>query len=287
MAPHQRAPVPWPQPTLCLKWQTLGYLAKVREVPAAAKALAILQYLASQPSPVSAALIAQEVGIPRSTTYQLLATLEAQAFVMPYPEERRFGLGPAAYELGAGYLRQVPLQRMARKPMAALKERVGFSVHLSVLHGRDVVYVLEDRVSGGPQLLTAVGVRLPAVRTASGRAMLAMLDAAQLRASLTAIPGLDRGTGHTRLSEVREELRLVRQRGYALESGEVAEGLASVAVAVLDSSEHPVASVAITHPIAAVSESSLDALAAEASKAARELGRRLGRRGNGGATRAP
>ncbi len=80
----------------------------MREVPAAAKALAILRHLAAQPSPVSAAMIATELDIPRSTTYQLLATLEDQGFVMPYPEDRRYGLGPAAYDLGAGYMRQVP-----------------------------------------------------------------------------------------------------------------------------------------------------------------------------------
>lgn len=250
----------------------------MREVPAAARAVSILRYLAGQPSPASAAAIAAELGIPRSTAYQLLATLETEGFVMAYPEDRRYGLGPGAYDLGAGYLRQVPLQRIARKPMAALKARVGFSLHLTVLHGRDVVYVLEDRVAHGPHLLTDVGVRLPAVRTASGRAMLAQLGTAQLRATLTALPGLDRGAGQLRLSEVREELRQVRARGYATEVGEVAEGLASVAVPVVDSQDHPVAAVAITFPIASVSPDGYAPLAAEASRTARELGRRLGRR---------
>lgn len=258
----------------------------VREVPAAANALAMLRFLAAQPSPVTAAVLAAEVGVPRSTTYQLLATMEAQGFVMSYPEDRRYGLGPAAYDLGAGYLRQVPLQRIARKPMAALKERVGFSVHMTVLHGRDVVYVLEDKVPGGPHLLTEVGVRLPAVRTASGRAMLAMLTPEQLRASLTALPGLDRGAGQSRLSAVREELRQVRARGYATEVGEVADGLASVAVAVIDSQEYPVAGVAVTYPIGAVAPESVEALAGEVTRTARELGRRMGRRASGAATRA-
>lgn len=246
----------------------------------------MLRFLAAQPSPVSAAALSTEIGIPRSTTYQLLATMETQGFVMSYPEDRRYGLGPAAYDLGAGYLRQVPLQRIARKPVAALKERVAFTVHLTVLHGRDVVYVLEDKVAGGPLMLTEVGVRLPAVRTASGRAMLAMLTPEQLRASLTALPGLDRGYGSSRLSAVREELRQVRARGYATEVGEVAEGLASVAVAVIDSQEYPVASVAVTYPIDAVAPAKVDALAGEVTRTARELGRRLGRRANGAASPA-
>lgn len=252
------------------------YRRAMKDVPAAANAMAILRHLATQPSPVSAATLAASTGLPRSTTYQLLATMEAQGFVTHYPEERRYGLGFAAYELGAGYTRQLPLQRVARLPIAALRERVGHSVHLSVLHGREVVYLIEERPPGGPTLVTGVGVRLPAVRTASGRAMLARMSAAQVRASLAAHPGLDRGEGRARLGELREELRLVRQRGYAEERGEVTPGLSSVAVAVTDHQDQPIASVAITFP--EEQPQPVDALVAHARRTTTELSRRLGQR---------
>ena len=51
-----------------------------------------------------------------------------------------------------------------------------------MLHGRDVLYVVEERAPGRPPLVTDVGVRLPAHLTASGRAMLAALPPAQVRA---------------------------------------------------------------------------------------------------------
>lgn len=248
----------------------------MREVPAAAHTLAILRYLASQPSPVSAATLATRTGLPRSTTYQLLATMEAQGFVVHYLEERRFGLGVAAYELGAGYTRQLPLQRVARLPVAALRDLVGHTVHLSVIHGRDVVYVLEEQGPEKRPLVTGVGVRLPAVRTASGRSMLARMSAAQVRALLTAHPGLDRGEGRARLAELRELLRKVRQDGFAVEDGEVTPDLSSVAVAVTDHQQHPIASVAITFP----TEQSADVpeLVEQARRTADELSRRIGRR---------
>ena len=58
----------------------------------------------------------------------------------------------------------------------------GHSAHLAVLHGHDLLYVVEERAPGRPSLVTDVGVRLPAHLTASGRAILAALPAAQVRA---------------------------------------------------------------------------------------------------------
>ena len=58
----------------------------------------------------------------------------------------------------------------------------GTARHLAVLHGREVLYVIEERAPGRPPLVTDVGVRLPAQLTASGRAMLAALPPAQVRA---------------------------------------------------------------------------------------------------------
>jgi DNA-binding IclR family transcriptional regulator len=189
-------------------------------------------------------------GLPRSTAYHLLRAMVDEGFVVHLPDEHRFGLGVAAFEVGSGYSRQEPLQRIARRPLAALVDRVGQTAHLAVLHGRDVLYVLEERAPGRPPLVTDVGVRLPAHLTASGRAILARLPAAQVRA-LYPEPAafVDRhGTGPRTLSSLRTVLSETRQRGYAVEEGEVTPGLASVAAAVLDHNGHPVAGVAITYP---------------------------------------
>ena len=56
------------------------------------------------------------------------------------------------------------------------------------------------------------------------------------------------GLGPTSLSALRTLLSETRQRGYAVESGEVTPGFASVAAAVLDHNDHPVAGIAVTYP---------------------------------------
>lgn len=247
-------------------------------VPAAEQTLAILRHLASQASPLQASAIARALGLPRSTTYHLLNTLIEFGFVVHYPEQRVYGLGVGAYELGSGYARQEPLQRLARRPIAALADRCGNSAHLSVLLGRDVVYVIEERAAGRPLLITEVGVRLPAATTASGRAMLASLPHPQVRALYADREAfsLDATGAPASLSHLRRMLVDVRAKGFATEDGEVTEGLASVAMPVLDGTGYPVASVAVTYPQAEQAPELVERLVAEVGATTRMLSRRLG-----------
>lgn len=216
----------------------------------------MLRFLASQADPVTLQAIATAVGIPRSTAYHLLGVMVEEGFVVHLADEHRYGLGVAAFEVGSGYARQEPLQRLARRPLAELVDAVGQSAHLAVLHGRDVLYVLEERAPGRPPLVSDVGVRLPAHLTASGRAILAALPAAQVRALYPdRTTFVDRhGVGPSSPSALRALLVETRQRGYAMEDGEVTPGFSSVAAVVLDHTGHPVAGVAVTFP----SEDALD-----------------------------
>ena len=218
--------------------------------PAASHAIALLQLLAQRPSPMPAAAIARELGIPRSTTYRLLGVLKEAGFVSHSAQTRRWGLGIAAYELGSAYTRQQPLQRMARSVMARLVERTGQAAHLGVLHGADVLYVIEERPTGVPPLVTDVGVRLPANVTASGMALLARLPAAQVRAlfpSAEALVHRNLAAGQpSTLAAFRSELAQVRQRGYAREVGRVTAGFSSVACAAVDHNDLPAAALTVT-----------------------------------------
>lgn len=221
------------------------------QVPAATNTLRVLTFLASQPDPVPLDRIVRACGLPRSTAYHLMRAMIEEGFVTHLVDERRYGLGVAAFEVGSGYSRQEPLQRLARRPLATLADRVGESVHLAVPHGRDVLYVIEERAPGRPPLVTDVGVRLPAHLTASGRAILAALPAAQVRALYPDKESFveRHGGGPGSLSALRRILAETRQRGYATEDGEITVGLASVAAAVLDHNGLPLAGLAVTYPV--------------------------------------
>ena len=246
-------------------------------MPAADQTLRILRHLAGRPAPVAASAIARDLGLPRSTVYHLLTTLAAHGFVLHLGEERRWSLGTAASELAGGFARQQPLARLGRPLVAALADNLGESTHLAVMSGSDVVYIVEERAPRRPALVTAVGVRLPAHLTATGRAMLAALPREQVRAlypDRSAFPArVD--TAPSTPAQLREVLREARSRGHAVEDGEVTPGLRSVGAAVHDAAGWPIAAVAATWSTDAGPDEQVVATAVAATASALE--RRLRR----------
>lgn len=246
--------------------------------PAADAVLRILVLLARQVEPLPAAAVAGRLGLPRSTTYRLLGSLVEQGFVSYLPEEQRYGLGVVAFELGSSYSRQMPLRRVAQPVLTRLVAVTRENAHLAVLHGSDVYYVIEQRAPRRRTLVTDVGVRLPATLTASGLAVLSALSATQLHALYPDDDSfVDRdGRGPAGLADLHDLLRTVRERGYALEDGQITPGLASVGVPALDRTGYPVAGISVTFEAERVDMAQRSHLVAAVRRAAQSLTRRLG-----------
>jgi DNA-binding IclR family transcriptional regulator len=252
-------------------------MPRMPNAPAAGQAVDVLTLLGRHVAPMPASAIARDLGLPRSTVYHLLAVLRDRGFVVHLPDERRYGLGTAAFELGSAYSRQEPLRWVARTVLARLVAGTTHNGHFAVLDGRDTLYLLEERAADRPSLVTEVGVRLPAPITASGLAMLAALPPQQVRALWPSRRDLVRrhDRGPASLTELRRALAETRRRGYAQEDGSVTPGFASVAAAVLDHNGHPQAAVALTFPSAEVDEAGRQALAAEVAAAAGTVARHI------------
>lgn len=186
--------------------------------------------------------------LARSTVYELLGELAEAGFVVHLPDQRRWGLGPAAFEIGSAYLRSQPLEQLAAPVLTRLADTTGGTAHLGALHGNETLYLARDRSARGPSLVTRVGVRLPATVTATGLAILTYLPAAQVRALFPSDAALIRRTerGVRTRAELTERLRIVYRRGWAVEDGEVSADTASVAAAVFDHNGRPSGAVGLT-----------------------------------------
>jgi hypothetical protein len=194
-------------------------------------------------------VLARDLGLPCSTTYHLLAELIAAGFVVHLPEERRYGLGVSAFEIGSAYARQEPLARLARPVLAPGRRGRALRAPGRAARARGA---LRRRAAGaGPP---AAGDRRR--RAAAGGAHGQRQGDAR-RPARPARPGavpdasafVDRhGIGPRRLTDLRRMLQAVRRSGSATEDGEVTPGFASVAAAVHDHAGRPVASVAVTFP---------------------------------------
>lgn len=247
------------------------------QVPAVRRAGAILRLLASRPTPLPAATVARELGLPRSTAYHLLTALAEDGFVVHLPDERRWGLGVTAFEIGSAYLRHGPLERLAEPVLTRLVAEVRETAHLGILHGAETLYLLKREPVRPVPLVTGVGVRLPAQLTAVGRAMLAELPAAQVRALFpSAAAFVNRtGAGPRTLPELRRALAADRRRGWAEEDGLITPGIASVAAPVFDHTGRPIAAVGVTFRAETQDESARRMLARAVHVAAGRITRQL------------
>lgn len=247
------------------------------DVPAARHTLAVLRYLASRNGPVRAATLARDLGLPRSSVYQLIAVMRDEGFVVHYPEDRTYGLSSFVAEIGTSALRSERLGMLARPLLERLVAEAGVPVvaHLAVLAGADVMYAARVQGFRAPTTVSRVGVRLPAHLTATGRALLAGLPAAQVRAIYPhrELLASRTGEGPTTLAELDALLAATRSRGWAGEDGDITPDYASVGAAATDRNGHPVAAIGLTFRRDAVDD--VDALAAQTVRTAAALTGRL------------
>lgn len=220
------------------------------EIPAAQRTLAILERLAAARAPLTASGLARDLGIPRSSTYQLLTVLEERGFVVHLAAERRWAIGLTAFEVGSAYLRSDPIEPVAQPLLRhlALTAPIPVVAHLGIVQGHEVVYLLKERSEHVVTTVTDVGVRLPAALTASGRAVLAAMPSNQVRAQL-AVEGAfanRTGKGPQTLTALTRLLASERRQGYAVEDGFITKDFASVAAVVEGSSGEPVGAVGLT-----------------------------------------
>jgi len=245
----------------------------------AREALGVLRVLAARGGPLRATTLARELGVPRSSMYELLAVLRAEGFVVHYPEDRTYGLSDLVAQLGSAASASERIARLARPLLERLVASAPAPVvaHLAVLGGSDVVYA--GRVQGfrAPTTVSDVGVRLPAHLTATGRAMLAALSHAQVRALYPTRDLLTHRNeaGPSTLPELHAVLAVARERGWASEEGDVTPEYASVGAAALDRNDYPAAAIGVTFLRAAVDDATRDTLRAATVEAAGALTLRL------------
>jgi DNA-binding IclR family transcriptional regulator len=269
---------------LSLKCET----AVMTQVPAANRTLDVLLVLARSAGPIPAALIGRELAIPKSSLYHLLAAMQAKGFVTPIAESRAenslWGLGVSAFEVGSAYVRHEPLEARARPVLVSLMKQVSGIAplvgHVGILRGSDTYYLLKESSGGHITVVSEIGVRLPASLTASGRAILSYLSAAQIRALFPNSNAFVNRTGRgpVNLTQLKRLLSKERTQGYSIETGLITRDHSSVAAAIFDHLGEPIAAINLVFRDTTVDLPTHQILIEAVQGSARELTKRLGGR---------
>jgi IclR family transcriptional regulator, pca regulon regulatory protein len=203
-------------------------------VEALARGLSVLSCFDARHPRMTLTEIAAASGLARPTARRLLLTLAELGYVRA--EGGSFALTPRVLGLGMAYVSALGLWDIARPHMENLVASTKESSSMSQLDGSDIVYVARVAVPKIITLRVSIGTKFPAVRTSQGKVLLAALDETALRGVL-ALPseaGLPPYADDRSMADIRDELRTVRARGWALADEELAPGIRSVAAPVRD-----------------------------------------------------
>jgi IclR family pca regulon transcriptional regulator len=203
-------------------------------VEALARGLSVLSCFDARHPRMTLTEIAAASGLARPTARRLLLTLQELGYVRA--EGGSFALTPRVLRLGMAYVNALGLWDIARPHMENLVASTKESSSMSQLDGSDIVYVARVAVPKIITLRVSIGTKFPAVRTSQGKVLLAALDETALKGVL-ALPsdaGLPLYAHDRSMADIRDELRTVRARGWALADEELAPGIRSVAAPVRD-----------------------------------------------------
>lgn len=218
-------------------------------VPGLARGLRLLELFDRSRPEWSLADLATESGLPRSTAYRLVVTLEHLGYLVRAHPHKTYRLGARVLHLGFEFLESQDLVDVAHAPLQRLSAHTGGSTHLAILDGTDAVYLL--RVAGPSRLVSNVraGTRLPAHATVMGRALLSDHGSEALRARFGDAPlaAATRETATT-IGALEAQIREVRTHGYALSVAGFEAGIASVGAPVRDAAGDIIAAINFTGP---------------------------------------
>jgi DNA-binding IclR family transcriptional regulator len=222
---------------------------KTHNVRAVERAMRILSSFDDrQHTELGVSEIAQATGLHKATAYRIVMTLVSSGFLERTAQGAKFRLGPRVVELGLGALRGLDFRRAAYPYMQQLVERYQEVCTLSMFDRGQVLYVEVVHSERSLTIAAGVGRHLPAHCTAAGKVLLAFLPTEVAETVLSAPLAVYTDRTITSADHLREELRVVRQRGYALADEEFEVGIWAISAPLRDSHGNLVAALSIPFP---------------------------------------
>lgn len=212
------------------------------------RVIALMEHLHRRRSPARIADLARECGMPRSTVYEIVATLVGARWLDLREDEGTVYFGPAMHYYGNDYLDSVDLIRKARGEVARLAAAVGETAQLCMLDGNKYLVVLNEAGRRMFRISSDVGVKVPIPWTASGRLLVGHLDPEALRDFIPEDDFVLPDGRRIGVDDFMAEMATARTQGFARTTGLVDRFTTCLAVPVSDPAGRCVATVCFVVP---------------------------------------
>jgi DNA-binding IclR family transcriptional regulator len=212
-----------------------------------AKALAVMDEVATFGRPVRFSEVLDRSPYPKATLYRFMQVLTKQGMLHYDPDRQTYAPGLRLVRLAHAAWQTSSLAPIARPHVDALSDAVGETVHLAQLDGAQVLYVDKRNARHPVEMFSAAGKVGPAYCTGVGKAMLAFLPAPQLADAIDQ-QSFHRFTDHTYTdaATLQAELAAIRARGFAYDREEHEPGIICVAVPILTRAGRVLGAMSVT-----------------------------------------
>lgn len=244
------------------------------------RALSILIHFGGDAARGGASLteVANALEMNKSTLLRLMAPLIDTSLVTQDPETGRYRLGWRTAQLGQAFIMHLDLPSIAHQSLERLAADSGETTHLVIPEFPNVIYV--DKVDGPRRvrMVSRVGTTQPAYCTAVGKALLAYAAEETIRAVVDhGMPARTART-HTTARALMADLRLIRERGYAVDDIENEPDIRCVAAPVFDHRGTAICAISVSGPAHRVTAVRATEVGAIVAATARQISRSLGNR---------
>lgn len=220
--------------------------------------------------------IAQAVGLHKATAHRIVTTLVNYGYIERVEDGPEYRLGLELPNLGYKVLRRMDLRREAIPFMKQLVDEWDETCDLSIFDQGKAFYIEIVRGNRALTISAAVGQRLPAHSTASGKVFLAYLSPNQLDALLSQPLEVYTDKTITSPDELRKQLESIRNQGYAVDYEEFEPGVCAIAAPIFNRGGYVIAAIGGPSPMSRMTPERIAQIAEAFKDAASGISRRMG-----------
>jgi DNA-binding IclR family transcriptional regulator len=245
------------------------------QVQSVDRAIAIL-YLLAERRDAGVTEVAAELGVHKSTAFRLIGALEAGHLIEQDGERGKYRLGRGVLRLAAATVGRLELPTESRPVCRQLAADLGEAVNVAILDSGAATNILQEYGTSSITGRNWIGQRTPLHATASGKVLLAWMDAVALKEFLSS--QLHRYTPHTitEPAQLEAELARVREQGWACTTEEFEIGLNAAAAPIFGATGEVVGAVGVSGPSYRLTAELLPEATARLVVGAKEISARLG-----------
>ena len=240
---------------------------------AAERVALVLQAFDRPASDLGVTQVAAITGLDKSVVHRILATLVAHGFLQHDATTRRYRVGIGVWRLGQRYAPARSTLPMIVSQLQRIVDKYGVTGYVAALDDIDIVYLALVTGSGPLRVHVDVGSRLPAHRTALGKALLADLPEAELEQRLKALAARgDVVPGSRAAATLRKDIAETARTGIAHNRGEHLENIGAVGTVLHMAENYSALAVSLAFPLFSDSDAMWDLLARELDQLRSEFG---------------